>query len=212
MWHSAAIAYADFRATYTVRSWVFGWLGRMLAQVTFFTGAGAVFGRTEALAYLVIGNALMTCVMEAMMVVASTCWERDTGTLEPLCAAPASIGWVFVGRSVQWPVSGSATSLVALFGLAPWFGVRWDLSQVGPVVLLTLVTAAATYCFGLLVGSFVLAVPGLRNIASNVAYLVMMAVCGVVTPLTTWPPTIQAFAQLLPLTHGLEAIRAVHDG
>jgi ABC-2 type transport system permease protein len=212
VWHSAAIAYADFRAIYTVRSWIFGWLGRMLAQVTFFTGAGALLGSSQSLAWLAIGNALMTSVIEAMMVVASTCWERETGTLELLSAAPGNLGWVFVGRSLQWPISGSATSVVALFAVAPWFGVRWEPSQVAPVILLVILTAAATYCFGLLLGAFVLAAPGLRNITSNVAYLVMMAICGVVTPVTAWPPVIQAVAHLLPLTYGLEAIRAVRDG
>jgi ABC-2 type transport system permease protein len=129
-----------------------------------------------------------------------------------LSAAPGNLGWVFVGRSLQWPISGSATSVVALFAVAPWFGVRWEPSQVAPVILLVILTAAATYCFGLLLGAFVLAAPGLRNITSNVAYLVMMAICGVVTPVTAWPPVIQAVAHLLPLTYGLEAIRAVRDG
>jgi ABC-2 type transport system permease protein len=210
VWHSAAVAYADFRAIYTVRSWTFGWLGRMLAQVTFFTGAGYALGRTDQLAYLAIGNAVMTSVIESMMVIASTCWERETGTLPLLAAVPGNLGWIFVGRSLQWPLSGTATSVVALFALCPFFGVTWDPIQVGPVILLVVVNAVATYCFGLLIGSFVLAAPGLRNIASNVAYLAMMAVCGVVVPIGSWPTAIRPLAYLLPLTYGLKAIRAVH--
>lgn len=38
---AAANALADFRATYTWYSWTFGWLGRMLCQVTFFALIGS---------------------------------------------------------------------------------------------------------------------------------------------------------------------------
>jgi len=204
--HSAANAFADLRAVYTWRVWVFGWLGRMLAQVTFFTllaqGAGA-----ERTAYLALGNCVMICALECMSVVASTTWERISGTLVLLAAAPAKPVWVFFGRSLQWPLSGSGTSLVALLALAPWFGVTWRPAQVPVLVLLVVLTALTTYCFGLFLAALVLNTGGIRNIVSNTAQLLMMIVCGVNVPVGQWPLPVRAVADVLPLTHALRAIR-----
>ncbi|MER6435950.1 MULTISPECIES: ABC transporter permease [unclassified Streptomyces] len=204
-------AAADFRATYTWRSWLFGWLGRMLAQVLFFTGLGRVVDQPGAARYLALGNALMTCVVDTMAVVATTSGERRAGTLSLLVASPADPVWVFVGRSVHWPVSGVATALVALFGLGPFFGVTWSPAQVPLVVLLTVLTALGTYCVGLFLAVLVVNVPRLRNVVSNCAYLGMMAFCGVQVPVGFWPRGVGAAVQAVPLTHTLKALRALGD-
>jgi ABC-2 type transport system permease protein len=205
-------AVADFKATYTWKSWLFGWLGRMLAQVVFFTGLGRVLDQPDSVRFLALGNALMTCVVDTMAVVATTSGERRAGTLGLLVSSPADPVWVFAGRSLHWPISGTATALVALFGLGPLFGVTWSASQIPAVVLLTVLTALGTYCFGLFLAVLVVNVPRLRNVISNCAYLGMMAFCGVQVPLDFWPRGIQVSAQAIPLTHTLQALRAVNDG
>jgi len=210
--HSAAIAFADMRAIYTWRVWIFGWLGRMLAQVTFFTLLGRTADSQGHTAYIAVGNCVMACALECMSVVASTTWERVSGTLVLLCAVPARPVWVFFGRSLQWPISGSGTSLVALLALAPLFGVSWRPSQVPALVALVLLTALTTYCFGLFLAAFVLNASGVRNIVSNVAYLLMMILCGVNVPVSQWPSAVRAVADVLPLTHSLHAIRLVSAG
>ncbi|MDO0925035.1 ABC transporter permease [Streptomyces sp. TG1A-8] len=205
-------AVADFKATYTWKSWLFGWLGRMLAQVVFFTGLGGVLGQPGGVRFLALGNALMTCVVDTMAVVATTSGERRAGTLSLLVASPADPFWVFAGRSLHWPVSGTATALVALLGLGPLFGVTWHPSQIPPVVLLTALTALGTYCVGLFLAAVVVSVPRLRNVVSNCAYLAMMAFCGVQVPVGFWPSGLEALARAVPLTHTLHALRAVADG
>ncbi|SES37290.1 ABC-2 type transport system permease protein [Lentzea xinjiangensis] len=80
------------------KAWTFGLLVRMLAQVAFFSLIGVVVGADAGgMRFLVIGNAIMTCVIESTMVVASSSWERFAGTLPLLVAAPARLLWVFVG-------------------------------------------------------------------------------------------------------------------
>ena len=210
--YSAANAWADFRASYTWWSWTFGWLGRMLAQVTFFAFVGILLGSPDQLRYLVVGNAVMTCVVESMTVVASSSRERSEGTLPLLSAAPARLGWVFLGRCSQWPLSGSLTSLVSLLVLAPAFGVRWSVVQVPALAALVLLTSVATYAVGLFLSPFVLTASGARNIVSNSAYLLMMAICGVQVPVSFWPGWVQAVAYSLPLTHSLAAVREIAAG
>jgi ABC-2 type transport system permease protein len=41
--------------------------------------------------------------------------------------------------------------------------------------------------------------------------IVLMSICGVVVPVTFWPGWVQAVANVLPVTHGLEAIRVLLD-
>lgn len=210
--YSAANAWADMRAIYTWKTWTIGWLGRMLAQVTFFTLLGRVVGGSAGATYLVVGNALMTCVIESMSVVASTSWERAAGTLGLLAASRARLTPVFVGRSLQWPVSGTGTSLVALFVLGPLFGLRWRPGQILPAVVLVMLTAITTYFVGLMLAALVLNVSRIRNIVSNVAYWVMMAICGVQVPVGYWPHWVRWLADALPLTHLLAALRALVGG
>ncbi|MEU6275038.1 ABC transporter permease [Streptomyces populi] len=210
--HGFLNAVADFKATYTWRSWLFGWLGRMLAQVLFFTGLGRMLDQPGAVRYLALGNALMTCVVDTMAVVATTSGERRAGTLSLLVSSPADPVWVFVGRSLHWPISGVTTALVALFGLGPFFGISWGAARIAPVVLMTVLTAVGTYCVGLFLAVVVVNVPRLRNVVSNCAYLAMMAFCGVQVPVDFWPRGVRAVVQAVPLTHTLRALRAVADG
>ncbi|TDV48688.1 ABC transporter permease [Actinophytocola oryzae] len=209
---SAANAFADLRVIYTWKTWTFGWLGRMLAQVTFFTFLGHLLGDPGATRFLVLGNSLMACVIECLLVIPSSAWERAAGTLGLLAAAPSGVGWVFFGRSLQWPVSGTATSLVSLFALGPLFGVTWSPAQVLPVVAVVVVTAFTTYCLGLVLAAVVLWFGQVRNITSNVAYLTMMVICGVQVPVGYWPGWVGAIAETVPLTHSLRALRGVADG
>jgi ABC-2 type transport system permease protein len=210
--HSAANAFADMRAIYTWKTWTFGWLGRMLAQVTFFALLGRATGGPGQVAYLVVGNSLMTCVIESLTVIASSTWERAAGTLALLAAAPVRPVWVFCGRSLQWPLSGAGTSLVALFGLAPFFGVVWRLEQVPVVAALVVLTSVTTYLVGLGLSAFVLNASGVRNVVTNAGYLLMMAICGVQVPVGYWPAWVGWIAQAIPLTHCLAALRSIVDG
>ncbi|WP_035803605.1 ABC transporter permease [Kitasatospora mediocidica] len=210
--YSARNAAADFAATYTWRSWTFGWVGRMLSQVVFFTLAGRVLGAPDQARSRFIGNAVMTCVVEAMMVVASSVWERRAGTLPLLVASPADLAPVFFGRSLQWIASGVATSSIALLALGPLFGIDWTAVQIPAVVLLQLLTAVGSYCFGLVLGVLVLNAPQLRNIASNVAYLAMMSFCGIQVPVDYWPAPIRLLAAVLPVTYGVRAMTALSAG
>lgn len=207
--HSAVNALADLRATYSVKTWTFGWLGRVVSQVVFFALIGRLLDSPEAAAFLLIGNAVMIAALEAMMVVASTTWERRAGTLPLLVAAPAPLAPVFIGRSLQWLPSGVASALIALFGAGPFFGVTWSLPEALVVSLIVVAVSLTTYCFGLFLAALVLRAMDLRNIISNVAYLAMMAVCGVMVPTSFWPGWVQAVAQAVPLTHGLRAVRRI---
>ncbi|MET9255174.1 ABC transporter permease [Streptomyces sp. NPDC003717] len=207
--HAAAAAVAEYRHLYTWRSWTFGWLGRMLSQVTFFTLVGRLLGSEASVHYLVVGNALMVCVIETMMVVPAGSRERAEGTLVALSSTPAPWGTVLFGRGLYAPAGGTLTSAVSLLVLAPLFGVRIPPGHMPLLLLLVVLTALSTYGFGLLLSALVIAFPGARNIVSNSATLLMTAVCGVQVPVDFWPAWVRAAAAVMPLTHCLTAVRAL---
>lgn len=210
--YSALNAYADFRSTYTWRTWVGGWLVRVLCQVAFFTLIGRLLGSAEYTRYLLVGNAVMVAAAEALLVVPSTTWERLAGTVPLLVAAPASPVVVFFGRSVQWLPSGTASATISLFALAPLFGVRLPMPTSLLVVPLIGLVALATYCLGLVLGGLVLRAGGMRNLVSNLTMFVLMVITGVQVPVAFWPEPVQWAAGLLPVTHGLAAVRGVLTG
>ncbi|MFE0420129.1 ABC transporter permease [Streptomyces tendae] len=207
MFRAVLTGFADFRAIYTLRSWAFGWMSRVLCQVAFFAFAGRLLEDEEATRYLLIGNAVSIMVLEASVVVASTAWERAAGTLPLLVVAPVHPAFVFFGRSLFGVAVGTASSSVSLLTLAPAFGVPLPWPAVLFVVPLISLVGFTCYCFLLVLAGLALRMMHLRNVVSNVAVLGIIAFCGVQVPVTFWPTWIQAVTHFLPLTHGLEAIR-----
>lgn len=209
---ATATARADLAAMYTWKTWLGGWLLRVLAQVTFFALIGQLLGSRDTAQYLAVGNAVAIVVVEAMMVVASTTWERNAGTLPLLVASPGRLPLVFVGRSVQWLADGTACACIAFYVVGGVFGVPLGSVSTLLVVPLIAVIGLSTYAFGLLAAALVLKAVALRNVVSNVGYLTLMAVTGVQVPVSFWPDWIGGIAQLLPVTHGLAGVRGLVTG
>jgi ABC-2 type transport system permease protein len=209
---AAISALADLRATYTWKTWTFAWLLRILTQVTLFAFIGKLIGSPATLAYLVIGNSVFVTADIVMLVTASTTWERMDGTLTLLVCAPASSFVVFAGRSIQWLLDGLACSTVSLLLLTRLLGVH--LPPLNSVLALPVVaiTGASVYCFGLVLGGLALRAMSARNIIGRLGSILLMVVTGVQVPTSFWPAPVQAVAQLLPLTHGLRAVRELLAG
>ncbi|USQ80172.1 ABC transporter permease [Ornithinimicrobium faecis] len=206
-------ALADLRTIYTPFTWTVGWLGRIIMQVIFFALIGTLLGSREAVIYLFVGQAVMATVTECFMAIPSTTWERRTGTLALLTAAPGPLWPVFVGRSLQWLPSGVATGSIVLLAVGPFFGVTWSLGAGLLLVPALAVVAVSMYAVALTLAAVVLRGPRWRNVVSNLSVLVVMLLSGATVPVTTWPNWLQALAQVLPVTHGLEAIRVLEvDG
>jgi ABC-2 type transport system permease protein len=205
-------AFADLRAVYTWKTWTFAWLSRILCQVAFFALIGRLIGSREVITYLVVGNAVFVIAHVVLLTVSSTAWERMAGTLPLLVASPASILTVFAGRSLQWLLDGVACGTVSLFVLAPVFGAPLPLPAALLAVPVMVVVAGSVYCFALLLGGLVLRVMELRSLAANLGSFFLMLFTGVQVPVTFWPRPWVYLTDLLPLTHGLLAIRSLLAG
>lgn len=206
---ATVVAWAEMRAVYSPLSWGVGWLGRIVAQVLFFAVIGLLLEDPEAVRRLFVGQAVLACAMEVMLAVQSTTWERNTGSVPLLVAAPAPLWPVFAGRSVQWIPSGLATSSVVLFGCGQLVGLSWSPMIVLGVLAGLVAVSLGTYGLGLVLGALVLRARNWRNIVANVATGIMGAFAGVSVPVSFWPVGVQMAVQILPITHGLAFIRSV---
>lgn len=208
----AIVAIADFRGFYTWKTWLGGWLVRLLSQVAFYSLIGVMVGDSDYITYIVLGAALMICVLESMMAAASTTWDRHLGTFPLLVCSPVEPGFFYFGRSLMWPLSGATTTSIAIFAMSLFFDITWTATQVPMVLLLVLMTSLATYCMALTIGAAAMVMPGARNIMHTLTTMLATSFCGAVVPVEYWPTAIQWAAQAIPVTHGLEAVRGLEAG
>jgi ABC-2 type transport system permease protein len=186
-------------------------LGAPLFQLIFFTKLGQ-FAHAEPRDFYIVGNSVQACAMSCVyamtMAVAN---ERWFGTLGPLLASPANRAAIFLGRGVPVLANGLLVSAFT-FGIGVLLlGFRPGAGAIAPLALVVVVTVASCTCFGMLLGSI-----GLRAkdffFAANMAYFLMLLFCGVNVPLADLPGWMSALGRCLPLTHGIEAARAVAAG
>jgi ABC-2 type transport system permease protein len=209
---SARLGIDDFRSVYTWRSWLAGWLLRMLAQVAFFASIGLLIGSRVEIGYLLVGNAVVLVCLESTIVVISVSVERFQGTLPLFAASPASPMLIYLGRGLHWMATGLATSTVTLTLLPLLFGLPFSPARVAACLPVLVVIAVSSYCYGSFVASLVARFPQFNWLALNVGYLSVMTLAGVNVPVDFWPGLVQAVANLLPVTHGLLVVRQVLDG
>lgn len=204
---AALSGFEDFGSTYTVWSWGLGLFLRMMAQVAFFASIGRLLGSQDQVAYLLVGNAVMAAAVGCLTATTATTWERGAGTLPLLVASPTSVLVVLMGRSVFFVVNGLAFSLGALVLVPPLFDVAIPWGRFPALMALVVLVAVSTYFAATFLGGLVLGAMGARRTVPQVARLTMMAFCGVSVPRSVFPDLVSGAAGLLPLTHGLDAIR-----
>ncbi|MEV0169502.1 ABC transporter permease [Streptomyces sp. NPDC050803] len=202
----AVVTVEDFRAYYTWRSWLGGWLVRLLCQVLFFSQLATLVGDSGYVVHVVLGASLMIGVLQAMQGASTMVRDLLLGTMPLLAASPAEPGCFFLGRSLCWPLSGVAAGSIVLLSMSPFFGASWTLVQVPLVVFLVLLTTLATYCMALVLGAVALVVPMANNLLSSLGNMGTTVLCGAITPVHFWPEPVQAIARTLPATHGLSAL------
>lgn len=181
-----------------------------LAQLLFFTLLGAFAGLDPA--YFALGNAVRLASVSGLYgCVVVMAEERISGTLQVVIASATPIGQTLITRMAMQGLDGVVTTVIGLTVSFLFLGL--DASQVQWLWLLPalLITSYAISCLGLLVSIF--GVFGVDlTFVMNLVYTLLLLFCGVNFPITLLPSYFQTIAQLLPLTHGLLAIRALVAG
>jgi ABC-2 type transport system permease protein len=80
------------------------------------------------------------------------------------------------------------------------------------VVVILVVVALSAYAFALVLGGIGLRWRGYHNVLSSLAGTAVTILCGAYIPRSTLPDWAQALGEVLPATHGLEALRGALAG
>jgi ABC-2 type transport system permease protein len=210
--HAFRLGARDYATIFTWKTWLSSWFVRVLAQVTFFALVGKMLGAPERTQFLLVGNSVMVAGMVGMWAVNMVAWERSTGTLPLLAASPTHPAIVLVSRGSYLIADGTVSASAALLVSGYLFGVPlpWQrLLLVFPAILLV---AASAFCFGTFAGGLLLGYHSVQTIVTNVGLVMLMALCGVNVPLDVYPEPLRWISALLPVTHGLAAIRLILAG
>jgi ABC-2 type transport system permease protein len=206
--------YLSYRALFNWMHWSYyipTMLGAPIFQVLFFAYIGR-FAQVRNDEFFVVGNAVQLSAMAGIYGMAMTVGgERWTQTLSQLMATPANRLPLFLGRALPLIANGIFTSAFA-------FAVGWllldvdiDASQLPALGVVIAVSAFACTSLGLVVGALGLRVRDVFFLANFVVYSLVLF-CGVNIPLESLPNWMEEVARVLPLTHGIEAARAIADG
>lgn len=211
-WYAVLSGAHDYFAIYTLKSWVFGWLIRVLSQVTFFALIGRLLQSEARTEFLLIGNAVVIAGMAAVFALFMTTAERGNGTLSLLVASPSAPVIVFASRGLYVVADGVFSALLGLFIVAPIFDVRLPWPGVLAVVPLTALVGLSAYCFSTFLAGVILRKREGQGLVVNATIVTLMTLCGVNVPIGFFPAGLEVVASLLPITNGLQAIRDSLNG
>jgi ABC-2 type transport system permease protein len=180
-------------------------------QVVFFAYLGRA-ARLESDTFYVVGNSIQLAALPGLFVMSQAITgERRSQTLTSLLGSPANRMALLLGRTIPVLAIGLFVSLTSF--LVGVLLLEVDVSAGAmPALVLTMLTAACS-CTSL---GIVHAAIGLRvremAVFSNLVFAILLVFCGVNVPLDELPGWMSTVAQGLPVTHAVEAGRALVAG
>jgi ABC-2 type transport system permease protein len=186
-------------------------IGGPTFQLLFFASLGS-YASGWSPAYFALGNAVqVSCLAGVFGMTMAIANERWFGKLPALLATPVNRAAVFAGRFLPFIANGLLVSLYAIGFSVVFLGVRFEPSTVAVAGLALVVSVFSCSAVGSLQGAISLR---LRDglFGANLLMLGFLLFCGVNIPLAALPTWMQVIGNLLPFTHGLEAVRQAAQG
>jgi len=185
---------------------------RILLQSLFFVLLAKAAGGEALARFALIGNAVQIAVFVAIASMDEVIeMEKWNDTFLYLIAAPADWLPVMLGKSVAFYGDAAFASTITFAVLSAVLHIPLpliDLLRAAPVILLIFAAACA---LGWFIGAFAMPIRYGYMMCNWTGYA-MIIFCGINVPLSGLPPAVQFIGSLLPVTHGLLAVRALIDG
>jgi ABC-2 type transport system permease protein len=96
------VGYYDLRDFWSLRSWLFGWMLRILSNSFAWVLMGRMLGSAERQDYLLVGNAIAIGATSALWTSNASGWSRFDGTHPLMVIAPTSLVPATIGRTSIW--------------------------------------------------------------------------------------------------------------
>lgn len=211
-WSATRGSFSNFAAEYTPLAYVGTSIPRYVLQSAFFVLLARFAGGEDLMRFALVGNVVQIAANIGLVNMASVVEsEKWIGTLPLLIAVPGSKLPALLGRGIANLADGLAGIGFALLGCVLLFGAVFNplrLLLAFPVAVLVVLSIGG---LGMLIGSATLPTR-IGVLVSNMSAYVMMILCGVNFPVEALPGALQIIAHLLPMTHGLLAVRGIVDG
>lgn len=204
----------SFRALFNwMNPWIFvptTLLGPITQILLFaYVGRAAGVGDDE---FFIIGNALNYAAIPGMFAMTFTIGgERFAQTLGLVLTSPARRIPLFLGRALPVIVNGWGTAMIGMVSGVWVLDAHIPASSWPLVALVVAVGSLATAGIGLVMGAINLVWRDGATLG-NVVFLVLLIFTGTNVALDDLPGWMGAIGRCLPLTHAIEATRAVADG
>ncbi len=207
--------YLSYRGLFLWLNWP-AYLSNIVGRPFFFVIMFALLGRLirdpEATQAYIIGMAAFSIpVMVLGGVIQVFYHERVIGTIAILYASPGNRAAIFFSRAALHVPNGLLTSGLSL--LTGWCLLGLEIDRLNLPLMLPSLTLISVSCaaFGLFLGSLAVIVREWFYFLSGSQGL-LIAVTGVVIPASSLPMALRLIGDVLPITHGLVALRGSFDG
>ncbi len=183
-----------------------------LAQMFFFVFLGTSASGKNSSDFFVIGNAIqITSVSGIFGVTMSVGGDRDAGTLPYLFGTPANRFMIFFGRAFMHVIDGAIGVVIALTWGVLLMGLDLSHTDLSALGLTIIITTFSTCGLGLLMGCLSLLTANVMFV-NNFVYFSLLIFSGANVPIADLPAWMQFISNILPLTRGIAASRALAAG
>ncbi len=211
-WSGIRVSWASYLVELTPTVYFGVRVPRILLQALFFVFIAKAAGGDQLARFALIGNAVQIGVFFALLSMETIIEEEKwNNTFQYLIASPASWVPIMLGKGAAFLCDAIINIIIIFAFLVPILNLPIGVENLlisAPVILITILSAGT---LGWFIGAISLSTRWGYSIGNMGGYL-MMILCGVNFPFFALPPYIQAIGHLLPVTHGLLAIRAIIDG
>jgi ABC-2 type transport system permease protein len=181
---------------------------RVLLQGVFFVLLGQMLGGTPGAVFSFVGILGYTAAGSSIVEICDVPMEDHwSGTYYRLQAGAASPAAVYLLRSLPYMATGMVSAVLVLCIDGPLLGLGRSAAGLLPALPLYLLTAVTSAMFGLAVAA--LATGGSNDVLlGNLAAYVVLAASGIVAPARAGLHWLAYLGDVLPLSHGVDAVRA----
>lgn len=186
-------------------------LGEPLFQILFFAYLGRA-AKIENDSFFLIGNAIQAISYATLFGMLFTLdGERFAQTLSSLLATPANRVALFLGRSLPVMLNGMIVGLWALLAGSLILGTSIRAAAIPPLALTIAIAVFSSAGCGFVIGSLSLR---FRNglVLANTLSALLLICTGANIPRATLPAVFRLVGDGLPLTHAIQAARALVAG
>lgn len=153
--------------------------------------------------------ALMVASTAAVEGTSGIAEEMNGGTLEQTRLSPASSQLQVLGRMTALGIEGLAVAVV--LGIVFIVGVGLVINPHPAALIPAALTILDALGYGLIMTALVVRVPSIGAI-THVGNMVIMALGGMLVPISVFPHDLEIFAKLVPTTLGVQSINTVLAG